>query len=315
MSTPTKRPLLFISHASEDKADFVAPLAKRLQQSFDVWYDDFTLRLGDSLLQRIDEGLAKCDFAVVVLSKAFFAKEWTNKELSGLVGLENRTRKVILPVWKDVTAEQVRSFSPILADKVAVRASEGLDKVVEEIQLAVQVSARQTELVSNSVQLPIRQLAQQLAERKEAERMAYSEEGAKLVSEGYDDLCQQIRSALEGASNDVLKFTFGQPMRYITYIGTIRGMHLALSLRELASNSAAGSMLDTKIFQRHFGAFGEPHGDGVILDEKSFKPTFRAGALMWIDADDDAKLLLSTTDLAQRLVQQFVEEITEQLDS
>jgi TIR domain-containing protein len=74
--------MLFICHASEDKDDFVAPLAAELSKKYEVWYDDYELTLGDSLPEKIDDGLQQCDFGVVVLSKAFFAKKkWGRKEL------------------------------------------------------------------------------------------------------------------------------------------------------------------------------------------------------------------------------------------
>ena len=41
---------VFISHASEDKEVFVGPLAERLRQhGVRLWYDEFTLTMGDSL--------------------------------------------------------------------------------------------------------------------------------------------------------------------------------------------------------------------------------------------------------------------------
>lgn len=50
---------VFISHASEDKDEFVRPLANALiQQGLNVWFDEMTLRIGDSLRQKIDKGLA-----------------------------------------------------------------------------------------------------------------------------------------------------------------------------------------------------------------------------------------------------------------
>ena len=108
---------LFICHVSEDKSDFVEPLAFALREFFEVWYDKFQLTLGDNLLQKITEGLLTSDFGVVVLSKAFFAKKkWAENELGGLFALETATRKIILPVWKDVTAADVRAYSPILAN-------------------------------------------------------------------------------------------------------------------------------------------------------------------------------------------------------
>jgi len=84
-----------------------------LRDFFEVWYDKFQLTLGDDLLQKITEGLLTSDFGVVVLSKAFFAKKkWAENELGGLFALETATRKIILPVWKDVTAADVRAYSP-----------------------------------------------------------------------------------------------------------------------------------------------------------------------------------------------------------
>ncbi|MGB7062338.1 MAG: toll/interleukin-1 receptor domain-containing protein [Candidatus Zixiibacteriota bacterium] len=49
---------LFISHASEDKDDFVRPLAEALSRDFDVWYDEHQLVVGCSLLEEISKGLA-----------------------------------------------------------------------------------------------------------------------------------------------------------------------------------------------------------------------------------------------------------------
>ena len=98
---------VFISHASEDKDDFARPLAKALEAHYDVWFDETELRAGDSLRESIDSGLRNCDFGIVILSPAFFAKQWTNAELSGLFALENRNRKVIIPIWYKVGAEDV----------------------------------------------------------------------------------------------------------------------------------------------------------------------------------------------------------------
>lgn len=70
---------VFISHASEDKDDIVRPMANALvSEGLTVWYDEFELRIGDSLRRKIDRGLAKSRVGLVVLSHAFIAKGWTN---------------------------------------------------------------------------------------------------------------------------------------------------------------------------------------------------------------------------------------------
>jgi hypothetical protein len=125
---------VFISHAWEDKEDIARPLAEALRQKgLRVWYDEFTLTLGDSLRRSIDRGLAQSRYGVVILSPNFFAKEWPQKELDELVAREAPGEKVILPVWHNITAEQIRDYSPTLADRVAVSSDRGLEHVVEEL--------------------------------------------------------------------------------------------------------------------------------------------------------------------------------------
>lgn len=114
----------FISHASEDKEKLVKPLARTLDNmGFRVWYDEFELRVGDSLRQSIDRGLINSRYGIVVLSPAFFAKNWPQYELNGLTAREMDGHKVILPVWHGVTKEDVLQYSPTLADKVALSTS------------------------------------------------------------------------------------------------------------------------------------------------------------------------------------------------
>jgi hypothetical protein len=114
----------FISHASEDKEGFVRELATKLRDlGATVFYDEFTLRVGDSLRRKIDKGLATSKFGVVVLSSAFFGKEWPQKELDGLTAMEVGGRTRILPIWHKVSKDEVAAFSPTLADKVALNTS------------------------------------------------------------------------------------------------------------------------------------------------------------------------------------------------
>jgi hypothetical protein len=72
-----------------------------------------------------------------VLSPYFFNKDWPKKELDGLVALEINGRKVILPVWRNVTRHDVAKYSPILAGRLAVSTSTGLDNVIGEIKRAI----------------------------------------------------------------------------------------------------------------------------------------------------------------------------------
>ena len=111
---------VFISHASEDKETIVRSLVSELvNQGLQVWYDEFTLRIGDSLRQKIDRGLARSRVGLVVLSSSFIAKGWTNYELDGIVTRAVSGEQLLLPIWHNITKQEVVNFSPSLADKVA----------------------------------------------------------------------------------------------------------------------------------------------------------------------------------------------------
>jgi hypothetical protein len=129
---------VFVSHASEDKEAIATPLAEALRANdLQVWYDDFSLRLGDSLRESLDRGLARSRYGVVILSGYFFSKHWPTQELNGLATREVDGQKVILPVWHGVGFTEVRGYSVTLADRIAVQTKDGLAHVVEEIMKVV----------------------------------------------------------------------------------------------------------------------------------------------------------------------------------
>ena len=131
---------VFISHATEDKDDVVRPLAQALiGQNLRVWYDEFELRIGDSLRRKIDAGLAQSRFGIVVLSHAFFQKNWPQYELDGLVTREMTGEQVILPLWHEITKQKVISRSPSFADKIARTTSNStIAEIAQEIADVIQ---------------------------------------------------------------------------------------------------------------------------------------------------------------------------------
>ena len=130
----------FISHASEDKADIVRPLAEALKQRrVAIWYDEFSLEVGSSLRRSIDLGLSKSRYGIVVLSPSFFGKSWPEWELDGLVQRQlSGSQRVLLPVWHKVGKSDVAEYSPSLADVVAIPSSLGLDQVVQRLLAVIQ---------------------------------------------------------------------------------------------------------------------------------------------------------------------------------
>ena len=128
---------VFVSHAWEDKEDFVDELVAELRkQGLEIWYDTNKLKWGDSMREKIDKGLAKSRYGIVVLSPNYIAehKYWTKAELNGLFQMENINGKTILPIWHNLTKKQVTEYSPIIADRKALTTA---SMTAEEIAIEI----------------------------------------------------------------------------------------------------------------------------------------------------------------------------------
>lgn len=107
---------VFISHACEDKKDFVAPLVEALQDAgIRVWYDALEMQWGKSLREQIDNGIKHSKFAILILSKNFFTKRWPQRELDGILAKQEVTGATPLPILYNISFEEVYEFSPTLA--------------------------------------------------------------------------------------------------------------------------------------------------------------------------------------------------------
>ena len=113
---------VLVSHATEDKESFADEFVQLLQNDFNlkVWYDAISIKWGDSIRTEIDKGLKKSKFGVVILSRSYIGKYWTNYELEGLFQRESNSGKLILPIWHNITKQEVQNFSPSLAGKMAM---------------------------------------------------------------------------------------------------------------------------------------------------------------------------------------------------
>ncbi|EHZ3054554.1 toll/interleukin-1 receptor domain-containing protein, partial [Salmonella enterica subsp. enterica] len=126
----------FISHASEDKDIFVRPLVNELNRlGISVWYDEQTLEVGDSLRRKIDSGLRKAAYGIVVLSHDFLNKKWPEYELDSLIDRAiHDDNKVILPIWHNINAQDVSKYSHYLADKIALQTSiQSVEEIAREL--------------------------------------------------------------------------------------------------------------------------------------------------------------------------------------
>ena len=143
------------------------------------------------------QGLATCDFGIVVLSKPFFKKKWPRAELDGLFGRETQSRKIILPIWKDITEEEVKGYSPILASKFAVSTAASLPEVLKQIRLAVSISERQRELTAiDRAEQRVEAFRHAVAKTRRVEQLLRSQQGADLVRDSLERVWGTIQRIL-----------------------------------------------------------------------------------------------------------------------
>ena len=116
---------VFISHANADKANYVDELKASLDKlKIEVFYDKDSLEWGDNWKSRILEGVAKAEFAIIVISENFFDREWTEKELTEFLNRQNiNGQKIILPILHNITVAQLKEKYPAVADIQALDSS------------------------------------------------------------------------------------------------------------------------------------------------------------------------------------------------
>ena len=138
--TELEKPLAFISHDFRDKQEFVRDLAIELSiLPCPVWYDEFSLKVGDSLRENIERGLRQTPKCVVILSSNFFDnKGWVKAEFDSIYTREIvEGHNVMLPVWHNVTKKQVYEYSPRLVDKLGIPSSLGAKEVARQLYNAI----------------------------------------------------------------------------------------------------------------------------------------------------------------------------------
>jgi len=133
----SKKPDFFICHDSRDKVTVARPLAEGLRaKGLKIWYDEYSLEIGDSLTESIQRGLTECKSALVIISKNFLANEkWPKYELQSLLNrqISSGNAKVILPIWHGIDEKDLQQYSYYIADRVAGNTNAGIDALVERL--------------------------------------------------------------------------------------------------------------------------------------------------------------------------------------
>jgi hypothetical protein len=148
LETTVSRPVAFLSHDSRDKGTVARPLAQALARLLvPVWYDEYSLQVGDSLRDSIDKGLLECRRAIVILSKNFMSnKGWSRAEFNGIWSRHMDEGAFMLPVWHKVRKAQVAQYSLMVSDIVALKTSEGIPSIAAKLAVKLREASQPGEL-------------------------------------------------------------------------------------------------------------------------------------------------------------------------
>lgn len=137
----TETPVAFISHDSRDKELIAKRLANGLNSRLCfVWYDEYSLKIGDSLRESIEEGIKNAKKCILILTKNYLNNPgWGKKEFNSIFTREMiYNERIVLPIWFGVTKEEVYEYSPSLADTFALTWPSAENKTEDEFKQEVE---------------------------------------------------------------------------------------------------------------------------------------------------------------------------------
>lgn len=316
-NNPTKASTtLFLSHATEDK-DFATPLAEALRvRGFQVWYDEDELKIGQSIFTEINNGLQACDYGITLLSPIYFSKVWTQNELKGLWALETAQRKIILPVWRNVSREEVKQHAAMLLDRYAIQASEGPERVAETIQ--AMVSTGNSVAAHSPIQMVKARIGQISGDIRSAQnnaRLLATAEGAKLVYNSLSTALDTLATHAREISTPEASFELHRVQPRYDLSSTLTApFHLFFTIRlgNLASNSASHTSLDIAAGQSVFDDWGTPKKPRRIR-EHHFKPFIMEDlTVRWDSQNEHPILTLFAESIPEYILQIVIFEFDKQ---
>lgn len=215
---PDPKTKLFLSHATEDQKTIADPLYEILKDSFDVYYFPESIIRGRSQFESISEGLNACDYGVVILSPNYLKKYWTRAELYALWARRMMEgRDIVIPVWWNVTANDVKNLSPLLVDPNAITAKHP-GQIAEEIKVAVGTARQERRKWDRKLQL-----AESIRSKKAANaaysKLVHTIKGSQLVMGEWTFLQERSRNLVKecGLENSAQIHSNDSPiLRYIS---------------------------------------------------------------------------------------------------
>jgi hypothetical protein len=153
---------VFICHASENKLEVVRPLLAALDaEHVSYWYDDAEISWGDSVTEKVNQGLKASRFVMAIMTGSFLQKNWPRRELNAVLNLEAKTglvRVLVLLAGSPSENRRILSEFPLINDKVYLEWDGNADSVAAALKTRLAL-ARKSALTTASSVAPVRRSA------------------------------------------------------------------------------------------------------------------------------------------------------------
>ena len=125
-------PRVFLCYTSSDTklAESIATLLQ--ENGIDTWWDKWCIAAGDSLREKIDEGLSECTHFLVLLTPHSIDKPWVNQEMDAGLVLKLKNECRFLPVRHNLPASDL---PPLLAGMYSpeITTNEDITQLINDI--------------------------------------------------------------------------------------------------------------------------------------------------------------------------------------
>lgn len=124
---------VFISYATQDN-DFASEIAYRLKSNgLSVWFAPLTLKVGDKLLDSIENGIENSRNGILIISKCYLSKKWTKHEMDILIRQHIEFDKKLLQLWVDVDKTDIDKRHSTLSGLVAIEDTKNISQVISKL--------------------------------------------------------------------------------------------------------------------------------------------------------------------------------------
>ena len=125
-------PRVFLSYASENK-ELAGQVANTIiKNAIKTWWDEWEIRAGDSIRQKVDNGIEKCTHFLVLLTTQSVNKEWVKTEMDAAFVRKLRGQCRFIPVRYELP---VNDLPPTLEGVLSpeIKSGTDIDSLINDI--------------------------------------------------------------------------------------------------------------------------------------------------------------------------------------